>query len=76
MDAVDLAQYAVRGTEADWDAATKQSKISKGGGGTVSIKSKVCIHFSRPRAPQLPVVCGELCAGVFTLLFLFFVFIC
>lgn len=44
LDAVDLAQYAVRGTEADWDAATKQSKMSKGGGGgggTVSIKSKV-----------------------------------
>ncbi|CAN0340682.1 unnamed protein product, partial [Scytosiphon promiscuus] len=43
LDAVDLAQYAVRGTEADWDAATKKSKVAKGGGGstTVSIKSKV-----------------------------------
>ncbi|CAM9579055.1 unnamed protein product [Scytosiphon promiscuus] len=42
LDAVDLAQYAVRGTEADWDAATKKSKVAKGGGGstTVSIKSK------------------------------------
>lgn len=42
MDTVDLAQYAVRGSEADWEAATKRSKAgSQGGSGTVSIKSKV-----------------------------------
>lgn len=41
MDTVDLAQYAIRGTDADWEAATKRSKASQGGSGTVSIKTKV-----------------------------------
>lgn len=44
MDTVDLAQYAIRGTDADWEAATKRSKAAQGGGGgggTVSIKTKV-----------------------------------
>lgn len=42
LDTVDLAQYAVRGTEADWEAATKRNKaVSQNGSGTVSIKSKV-----------------------------------
>lgn len=42
LDTVDLAQYAIRGTDADWEAATKRSKATQGGGsGTVSIKTKV-----------------------------------
>ena len=48
LSSMDLAQYAVKGTEADWEAATKKKKAAmKGGGddnnvGTVSIKSKAC----------------------------------
>ena len=41
LDTVDLAQYAIRGTDADWEAATKRSKATQGGSGTVSIKTKV-----------------------------------
>lgn len=41
LDSIDLAQYAVRGTEADWDAATKKKKSKNGNLGTVSIKGKV-----------------------------------
>ena len=41
LDTVDLAQYAIRGTEADWEAATKRIKATQSGSGTVSIKTKV-----------------------------------
>lgn len=39
LESMDLAQYAVKGSEADWEAATKgiSDKV-----GSVSIKSKVC----------------------------------
>lgn len=39
LESMDLAQYAVKGSEADWEAATKgiSGKV-----GSVSIKSKVC----------------------------------
>ena len=45
LNSMDLAQYAVKGTEADWEAATKKKKKSSNNVGTVSIKSKVCFVF-------------------------------
>lgn len=41
LESMDLAQYAVKGTEADWEAATKKTKGKNGTVGAVSIKSKV-----------------------------------
>lgn len=39
---MDLAQYAIKGTEAEWESATKGKKAGKNGSvGNVSVKSQV-----------------------------------
>lgn len=47
LESMDLAQYVVKGTEAEWETATVKKRAKNGGiAGTVSIKSKVRILCS------------------------------